>query len=698
MYINPAAPAQIPPQLDFLSPISNIPRLGPKRVAALESVGIKRVGDLLNYYPVRYIDRSKTVEIEDMCNADKRVAGQARDDAGVAADNAPVTVTGVVSAARTEYFGRPKFRVTLKGGGGAELDALWYIRGMKIAAGERLMLTGPVLAGRGRPLMIHPVIEKLSGDDAPRPILAVYALRGALREAGVNQKLLRRCVEWALGKIESGNYPRLLPESIEKRKNFPPLRDCLLRIHLPDDLSSLDMYRARLKYEELYRLALDLRWNRRKFALPGYAMLPGGLVARLRGELPFALTESQEAAVAALHADAARPARMHRLLQGDVGSGKTVTALFAALPALNSGRQVAWMAPTEVLARQTESVIRKYLCGLGIRVEYLGAGNTPDKRRTLSELASGELRFVVGTHALFMPSVNFSNLGMVIIDEQHKFGAAQRLRLHDKGPASDVLLMSATPIPQTLAKTLYGDLDAVEIASRPGLPPVSTRIVPEGKRAGMEGFILERVKAGERAFCVVPRIEEQQDDGDDEEEGAPPLKTVESVAERLKSGPLSAVPIRTLHGRMPPDERDAAISAFKDGPPGVLVSTAIVEVGVDVPDATVMVVENPELFGLAQLHQIRGRVGRGAAPSYCFLLPGSTACKDERTMARLKFICGCSDGFKIAEHDLRARGPGDAAGYRQSGWDGLLAADIMEDSEMFREILTEIDELFQNSQ
>jgi ATP-dependent DNA helicase RecG len=562
--------------------------------------------------------------------------------------------------------------------------------------------------------MIHPVLEKLTDGAAHRPILAVYAIREPMREAGVNQKLLRYAIEWALDNV--GNYPNLLPEAIEKKKDFPPLRDCLRKVHLPDDLTALDEYKARLKYEELYRLALDLRWNRRKFALPGYSMFPGDLADRLRAALPFTLTESQEAAVRVLYDDAARPARMHRLLQGDVGSGKTVTALFAALPALNSGRQAAWMAPTEVLARQTKSVAEKYLGALGIEVGYVGAGDAPEKRRALASLASGALRFAVGTHALFMPSVKFRNLGMVIIDEQHKFGAAQRLKLQEKGPASDFLLMSATPIPQTLAKTLYGDLDVVSIGSGPDRARVSTHIVPEDRRAGMENFIFERINAGSRAFYVVPRIDQQPAAADDSEDGdggskgggvrgrsakvggggsdAPQVKTVDSVAEALKRGPLSSAPIHKLHGRMTPDERAAAVSAFRDGPPGVLVSTTIVEVGVDVADAAVMVIENPELFGLAQLHQIRGRVGRDGAPAYCFLLPDADTCRNGPAMERLRYLRGCADGFEIAERDLRSRGPGDAAGYKQSGWDDLLAADILEDSEMFMGILSEMDVLF----
>jgi ATP-dependent DNA helicase RecG len=714
-------------QIDFLSPLHKIPGLGPKRVGALEAVGVKTVGDLLGYYPVRYVDRSKRVAIK---------------DAGGFVDSV-VTVRGVVDWARGEYWGRAKYRVTVKDGSGAAMDAMWYFPLMKIARGETLVLTGKVIENHGKFLMIHPAFEKVTGEGGEAmPALAVYSIREQMREAGVTQKLLRKAVEWALDNV--GSYPRVLPDAIESRHDFPPLDECLRKVHIPGDLAELDKYRARLKYEELYKLALNLRWNRRKFALPGYPMTPGDLDAKLRAALPFDLTESQEQAIKVLYDDAARPERMHRLLQGDVGSGKTVTALMASLPALNSGRQVAWMAPTEVLARQTKAVVEQYLGALGIRVDYLGSGGAPEKRQSLKDLASGELRFVVGTHALFMPSVRFRNLGMVIIDEQHRFGAAQRLKLQEKGPASDFLLMSATPIPQTLAKTLYGDLGVVEITSRPDRAPVSTHIVPHGKRGGMEQFILEQVSGGAKAFFVVPRIDQQgddfEDDGGDKPKGKPAgksaggssgksvnkaggkspakknsgggidkpspakhnsgdnsanessIKTVDSVAEALSRGPLASVPIHKLHGQMSYEERDAAISAFRDGPPGVLVATTIVEVGIDIREATVMAVENPEFFGLAQLHQIRGRVGRGGKPSYCFLLPG--AGQSEGTAERLKFLCGCSDGFKIAEWDLRARGPGDTAGYRQSGWDDLRAADIVEDAGMFGEILRETESLF----
>ena len=734
-------------QLDFITPLRAVPKLGPKRQSALEAAGVKDIGGLFHYYPSKYIDRSKRTAIKDA-----RGFGESA-----------VTVRGTVKKVYVDYWRKARYRVLVSDESG-ELEALWYFRAMKVAVGDVLMLTGKVAENHGKGMMFHPVYEKVAPEAEARPILAMYSIKEAMREAGISQKMLRNWIEWVIKNV--GSYPHALPSAIESKHNFPPLEECLRQIHLPDDLAGLDKYKKRLKYEELYKLALNLRWNRKKFALPGRAMSAGELDAKMRALLPFALTDSQERALDILRGDAAGPVRMHRLLQGDVGSGKTITALLAALPALNSGRQVAWMAPTEVLAKQTKSVVEKYLGELGFRVEYLGAGDMREKREIRNALASGELRFVVGTHALFMPSVQFSDLGMAIIDEQHKFGAAQRLKLQEKGPSSDFLLMSATPIPQTLAKTLYGDLDTVEITSMPGRAPISTHIVPEGKRGDMEKFILEQISGGARAFYVVPRIDQIDDTGDDEDEAdekstnksksissrqfkqattgksvktvdsgnkagesianksgitsyhqfkqatssksengidnkassdnvsdiAPSIKTVDSAAEALMAGPLSAVPIHRLHGQMPYSEREEAIRAFRDGAPGILVATTIIEVGVDVSDATVMVIENPEYFGLAQLHQIRGRVGRGGRQSYCFLLPGGS--QNDGTTERLKFLCGCSDGFEIAEWDLRSRGPGEAAGNRQSGWDDLRAADILEDADMFREIMAETENLF----
>ncbi len=659
-----------PSQLDFLSPLHVIPGLGPVRVKAMQDAGFKTIGDLLHHFPFRYIDRSRIIPLKDLPDF----------------LNQTVTVSAEVIRVRLERGRRPRFRVLVEDSSG-QLEVLWF-QGVTyvsktMAAGDHLFLTGKISQYK-RIQMVHPVVEKAAGKGEIGAFLPVYSIRESMRDAGVNQKLLIKSINWILRSLKQ--YPRVLPQSLETKHNFAPLDECLKKIHNPDSLSNLEQYRERLKYEELYRLAITLRWNRKKFALPGRAMKPGDLDAKLKSLLPFSLSPSQLKAIKTLYDDAASCTRMHRLLQGDVGSGKTITALFACLPALNEGLQVAWMAPTDVLARQSLQVLSSFLDRLGIRHGYLGASAGVEKNRVLKALASGEIQFVVGTHALFMPSVKFSRLGMIVIDEQHRFGAAQRLALQEKGPSSDFLLMSATPIPQTLARTLYGDLETVDILTPPGRQKVSTHIVPENKRADMEKFIFDKINAGDRVYYVVPRIENDSDDDEDTE-----LKTVDSTVEELRSGVLGNVPLLKLHGQLVSDAREEIMRDFRDGPPAVLIATSIVEVGLDVKEATVMVVENAERFGMAQLHQLRGRVGRGEKKSYCFFLSGS---EDPLVLKRLNFLCGCSDGFQIAEWDLQNRGPGEVNGFRQSGWDDLKMADILKDSAIFKEILTELESLF----
>jgi ATP-dependent DNA helicase RecG len=421
-------------------------------------------------------------------------------------------------------------------------------------------------------------------------------------------------------------------------------------------------------------------------------MKPGSLYAKAAAALPFTLTPDQEKAVAALHADAASTTRMHRLLQGDVGSGKTVVAFLACLPALSEGLQVAWLAPTEILARQAHATLSGWFTGLGIVPEILlGQFGAEDRRRIRAGLAGGSTRFVVGTHALLSPEVKFSKLGMIVIDEQHKFGAQQRLTLAEKDTAADLLVMSATPIPQTLAKTLYGDLDIVSIQSAPaGRLPVSTHLVPESKRGDMERFILKEIREKNgQVLYIAPRI-----DGDDEP-GGEEIKDVRSVFEALKTGPLSSVEMGLVHGAMDPVDRDRSMRRFSSGQVKILVSTTIVEVGIDVPDATVLVVENAERFGLSQLHQLRGRVGRSSKKSYCFLL--ANAAGDSPAHARLAYLCTHHNGFEIAEQDLLMRGPGEVSGFRQSGWEDLVLADMLRDAGLFREIQNDLETLFVGS-
>ncbi|MBN2188804.1 MAG: ATP-dependent DNA helicase RecG [Chitinispirillaceae bacterium] len=656
-------------QVDFLSPLSMVGGLGPKRVAALRESGLATAGDLLYHFPRRYLDRSLIVPLKD-------IGGHI---------NQTCTVSGTVEKARIERGRRPRLRALLSDGTGS-LELLWFAgipvyRNM-LTPGTEILVTGKVSAYR-HIQMVHPMIERKTGGGV-RPYLPLYSISDPMREAGISHRLLSKAVQSLLGSM--ARFPQAVPEAIEKKRGFPPLEQCLREIHLPSDLSKLDGFLYRMRYEELFRLALTLRWSRRKFALPGRAMLPGELDGRFRRGLPFVLTEEQEKAVRTLYADAASGRRMHRLLQGDVGSGKTLVAFFAAFPALACGRQVAWLAPTEVLAMQTFGLVSSWLSKLGFRAELLKGGIAAgERRRVLDGLASGEARFVVGTHALLEPQVKFRQLGMIVIDEQHKFGAAQRLAMQEKDTASDFLLMSATPIPQTLAKTLYGDLDIVTILKPPpGRHPVETFCVPESKRGDMERFVLKEIRErGAAVYYVVPRIEH--------DESLETMRDAETAYAELSKGAFAGIPCGCIHGRMSGDEKERVMKSFTDGGIKLLVSTTVVEVGVDVPHATVMVIENAERFGMAQLHQLRGRVGRGSEKSYCFLLTPSGS--DSATAERLSFFSRNHDGFRISEMDLTLRGPGEVAGFRQTGWEDLRLADIVRDAGLFRQIQEEIDAL-----
>ncbi len=666
-------------RLDFLSPVGLVPGLGEKRVLALNESGIFTLGDLLHHFPRRYIDRSMVTPIAD-CGG--RIGST-------------VNVLATITRARVERGRRPRLRIQLSDSTGT-MEALWFAGvaffRKTLTPGLRVLCTGTVSYHTGVH-MVHPAVERVAeGATAPDILfLPVYPLTLGMKEAGMLQKVLRKTIAWALDNIQ--HYPQVLPRSIEDKRGFPPLDKCIREMHLPSHPNRLDAYRARLVYEELYRLAVTLRWSKRKFALPGRSMAPGPLLEKARALFPFTLTAEQEEAVSVLHADAQRSGRMHRLLQGDVGSGKTVVAFLSCLPALNQGMQAAWLVPTEILARQAYATLSAWLSRLDIRHDLvLGQSLPQDRRRIAGGLSDGSLKFLVGTHSLLSPWVKFSKLGMIVIDEQHKFGAEQRLRLAEKDPAADLLVMSATPIPQTLAKTLYGDLDVVSIRSTlSGRRPVSTHCVPENKRAGMEQFILEEIRKNNgQVFYVAPRVE-KDDDADDGEE----LKDVHSVFDSLRNGPFASVEVAFVHGGSDPAEREKIMKKFAAGGIQVLVSTTIVEVGIDVPGATVLVVENADRFGLSQLHQIRGRVGRSSKKSYCFLL--ANALPDSPAHKRLAYFCSHHNGFEIAEQDLLMRGPGEVSGFRQSGWEDLRLADMLRDARLFCEIQNDIEELFERS-
>ncbi|MBD3391048.1 MAG: DEAD/DEAH box helicase [Chitinivibrionales bacterium] len=659
-------------RLDFLSPVSLVPGLGPKRIAALRQSGIETIRDLLYHFPRRYIDRSNVVPI-----------------GGIGSClGATCCVIGTVTRTRVERGRTARFRAQITDDTGS-FEALWF-RGIPyfrkaIRTGQRVLLTGTV-SRYGGYQMAHPLVESV-GPNATGPAIAFlprYPLTEAMREVNFQQRSLQKSIAWVVNNLK--HYPEVLPKKIERKKGFPPLSECLRQIHMPDNPDGLDRYLSRLRYEELYQLALTLRWSRRKFALPGRVMRPGAMARTLESHLPFVLTGEQNKALRVLHRDAAAKTRMHRLLEGDVGSGKTVVAFFACLPALNEGMQVAWMAPTEVLAQQTYDRVCAWLKPFDVDAALLKGGiSSADKGKILKGLSSGNLRFVVGTHALLQPSVRFYRLGMIVIDEQHRFGAGQRLQLAEKDPASDFLVMSATPIPQTLARTLYGDLEVIAIRSLPeGRQPVSTHIVPEHRRGDMETYLAREITGGGRqAFYLAPRIE----GGDANDQ----VKDVHAVFDGLGQGPLAAIPRDLIHGRMAGEEKVNTMARFARGETRVLVATTLVEVGIDVPNATMMVIENAERFGLSQLHQLRGRVARGAKQGYCFLLTAETI--DDLARERLEKLCATHDGFAIADLDLRLRGPGDVVGFRQSGRQDLKVADIVRDADLFREIQEELDRM-----
>lgn len=663
---------KISTRLDFLSPLSHVPGLGPKRIAALNESGIKTIGNLLFHFPRRYIDRSTITTVKDMYKYIESTCN----------------IIGTISQTRVEKGRKSRLRIEITDETGS-FEAVWF-NGISflrktLYTGKKILVHGKVTRF-SKIQMLHPMIETVGEKKTVPDILYLpqYPITSAMRDAHIQQKALFSSINWILKNLK--HYPNILPEFIENKNNFPPLSESLKEIHIPSDPQKLDPFYKRLAYEELYQLALSLRWSKRKFALPGRAQKPGVLPDTLKAHLPFTLTSEQEKAIATLYADSASSTRMHKLLQGDVGSGKTIVAFFACLPALNENLQVAWLAPTEVLAKQTYDLVKTWLSYFSIQPAlFKGGMSSGDKRELLLHLKSGKISFVVGTHALLQPSVTFSKIGMIIIDEQHKFGSEQRLKLQEKDPASDFLLMSATPIPQTLAKTLYGDLDIVSIRSIPGNRlPVRTHIVPKSKRVDMEKFISKEIHdSGSQVFCVVPRIDTVDD--------SCKISDITTVVEQMNRGIFASIPKAAIHGKLDAQEKQDIMERFKKGEIKILIATTVIEVGIDVPNATIMVIENAERFGLSQLHQLRGRVGRGDKQAFTFLLPNDT--DNQTTAKRLKKFCSTHNGFEIADLDLSLRGPGEVTGFRQSGWDELHIADILKHADIFRSIQKELDSM-----
>ncbi|CAN5828605.1 ATP-dependent DNA helicase RecG [soil metagenome] len=671
---------------DYLqTPLQFLKGVGPRRAADLHRVGLTTIEDLLYRFPTRYEDRGDFQPI-------------AKLRPGMSA-----SVAGEVVGCGVRPTRRPRFRIfeLLIRDGTGSLRAIWFNQPFLndvFRAHQRVILFGKLELTSHGLQMQNPQYEIVQSEEdaaasaAPAGalpeeetlhtgrIVPVYEKTGQL-----TAKMQRTLVHHALAQLpESISEP--LPEGVRDRQGLIDRRTALHDVHFPPEgtgAAELNDFRApaqrRMIFEEffLFQIGLVLRKRRAEADLkPRAVVISDAIREAVRRVLPFKLTGDQKKVVAEIVQDMQRNAPMNRLLQGDVGSGKTIVALIAAIVAMENGFQVAFMAPTEILAEQHYINIRRLLEASRFRLSLLTGGTPGKKKREMqAELAGGSLHMVVGTHALVEDDVGFRELGLVVIDEQHRFGVMQRATLRSKGQRPDVLVMTATPIPRTLALTTYGDLDvSIMREMPPGRYPIKTAAKPESRREEIYDFIRTQLDEGRQAYIIYPLVEESE---------KVDLKAATEMADHLAQDIFPAYRVALLHGRMKQDAKDRVMQAFARGEFHILVATTVVEVGVDVANASVMLVEHAERFGLSQLHQLRGRVGRGPHQSFCILLYQYPLTDQGRE--RLKALTDTTDGFVIAERDLELRGPGDFFGTRQSGLPTLRVGDIVRDHQIMEE-------------
>ena len=660
------------------TPIEYLKGVGPARAQLLQhELGIYTYGDLLEYYPYRYIDRSQVTTIRDM-NTDEPY----------------VVLHGTISNLHTVGEGsHARLVAQLEDATGA-LELVWF-KGLKwiresLKPDVTYLVMGKPTLYNGHLNMAHPDIERADAAiEGQRKYMPVYSSTERLKSKGLNTKGIAKLTEQLL-RMAQGSIPETLPTALLRKYKLPPRANAIEVIHYPLSPHDITYAIQRMKFEELFFLQLDYQYARHQRQTNS-----DGLVFNTIGQhfnrfynerLPFQLTGAQKRVVKEIRADMRSGHQMNRLLQGDVGSGKTLVALLTMLIALDNGYQACLMAPTEILASQHYATISHQLDGLGIEVALLtGSLKASQKRRIKQRLQAAEIDILIGTHALIEKDVQFQRLGFVVIDEQHRFGVEQRAKLWVKSPKPPhVLVMTATPIPRTLAMTLYGDLDCSIIDELPpGRHPVKTIHSTDSQRLVVFSFIRKQIAAGRQVYIVYPLIEESESlDLKDLMDG------YESI---VREFPLPQYQVSILHGRMEPEAKAYEMDRFKRGETHIMVSTTVIEVGVDVPNATVMVIENAERFGLSQLHQLRGRVGRGGGQSYCILMTGNKLSNTARQ--RINTMVETTDGFRIAEADLRLRGPGDLQGLQQSGILQLKLADIVDDEPIIRAARESVQEI-----
>jgi len=549
---------------------------------------------------------------------------------------------------------------------------------------QRLVVHGKVTRWRGSIVIQHPDWEIVEPGDDERLHAGRWVPVYSTTEGLYPRQL--RALMWRLVDEFASTVPEMLPEAVIARRTLVPLPRALRDFHFPENEHALVAARRRLAFDDFLLLQLGFAiLKARASRARGLAINPRGeLAARLRATLPYRLTGAQDRVWDEIRRDMASPWPMHRLLQGDVGSGKTVVAALAAVTAVEAGYQAAIMAPTEILAEQHFMTFRQLLAPLGIDVTLLTSSLTVAERKARrAGVATGEIPVAVGTHALVQEGVGFRKLGLAVVDEQHRFGVEQRARLKSLGEEPDVLVMTATPIPRTLALTLHGDLDVSVLDELPpGRTPVVTRARTDAQRAKVYDFIRDQVRNGRQAYIVYPLVEESE---------TLDLKAATDMARALARDVFSDATVGLLHGRLKFDEKDEIMRRFKDGAIQILVSTTVIEVGIDVPNASIMLIEHAERFGLSQLHQLRGRVGRGPYASYCILMTGARP--TDEAQRRIDAMVQTTDGFKIAEVDLEIRGPGDFFGTRQSGLPEFRVADLLRDGPILEEARREAEQI-----
>ncbi len=618
--------------------------VGPKRCLLFQKIGIHSVRDLLYLFPRRYEDRSHFAPLDELPFEE------------------PITCRGeIVDVKFKPIRGMPLVEILI-GDAGGTLRVVWfnqpYLKNI-FQCGQQVILFGKVEAYKKSLQMSNPEFEIVDGPSGESihtgRITPIYPLT-----EGLFQRSLRTTLKEAIDHHLAGAIIDFLPQELRTRLDLMPLDQSLREMHLPTTFETLDKARRRIVFDEFFsfelQLFLKVKAIRREYQSPAFRISPG-LIDEFRSSLPFQFTGSQEKAVLDLVKDLERTVPMNRLLQGDVGSGKTVVAAFALLASHRSGHQSAFLIPTEILAEQHFRTLVKFLEPLGIRPELLTKSTETDKRaRLISELKQGKVPVIVGTHALLQEDVTFKNLGLLVVDEQHKFGVHQRNQLLQRNPRPHQLVMTATPIPRTLALTVYADLDISTMKDLPtGRLPIKTYWITRKKQPDIFTHMADRIQKGEQAYIVFPLIEETEKTD---------LLAAKKEFERLRKTVFSKYRLGLVHGKMERSERETTMRAFTRGEIDILVATSVIEVGVDQPNATMMIIENAERFGLAQLHQLRGRIGRGTLESECFLFGEPTTAEGKM---RLRLLTKLSDGFLIADEDLKLRGQGDLWGIRQSG-------------------------------